>query len=121
GEQGALFARVARAAAEIDAATALVLADCERMDALTDATDLDAVDRARIMRNLAYAVQACRRSVTSLFEAASGSGIYDTAPLQRVWRDMNAAAAHMAFGWDEVSAKFSRAYLGLPPSKFALR
>ena len=31
GEQGALFARVARAAAEIDAATALVLADGERL------------------------------------------------------------------------------------------
>lgn len=121
GEQGALFARIARAGAEIDAATALVLADCERLDALSDPAELDAATRARMMRNLAYAVQACRRAVTGLFEAAGGSGIYDTARLQRIWRDLNAAAAHMAFGWDEAGVKFARAYLGLPPSRFAVR
>ena len=105
------------AAAAADVAT--VLASAAR--GLQTWKAISAWDRARIMRNLSYAVQSCRRAVTSLFEAAGGSGIYDTAPLQRTWRDLNAASAHMAFGWDEAGVKFSRAYLGLPPSRFALR
>ena len=121
GEQGAVFERMARAAAEVDAARALVLADAERLDTAAHPGAIEALEAARIQRNLAHAAQTCRSAVNSLFEAAGGGGIYDRSPLQRIWRDANAASAHMAFGWDAAATKFARAYLGLPPSAFATR
>ena len=121
GEQGALFARIAEASADIDSAMALVLADCALLDSLADPTALTPVERARIMRNLAYAAQKCRYAATSMFEAGGGSGIYDSSPLQRIWRDANSATAHTAFAWDDASTSFGRAYLGLPPSPFSRR
>lgn len=121
GEQGALFARVAKASAEIDAAAALVLAGVRRLDESTDPAALDALERSRLQRNYAFAAQQCRAAVTSLFEAGGGSGIYDSSRLQRIWRDVSSASAHTAFTWDEAGPAFGRALLGLPPSRFARR
>ena len=118
-EQGALFVRLAKAAADVDAAEALILRDAALLDALTDPAKLSAVDRSRVQRDLAYAAQSCRYAVTSLFEAGGGSGIYDSSALQRIWRDVNSATAHMAFNWDDAAANFGRFRLGLPPSRFA--
>jgi alkylation response protein AidB-like acyl-CoA dehydrogenase len=118
GEQGALFARLARASAEIDAATALVLASARLLDESPDPAALSALDRSRIQRNYAFAAQQCRYAVTSLFEAGGGSGIYDSSRLQRIWRDANSATAHTAFSWDEAGAGFGRNLLGIAPSRF---
>ena len=46
------------------------------------------------------------------------SVIYDEEPLQRIWRDMNAAAAHNSFVRERSATMFGRALLGLQPSKF---
>jgi alkylation response protein AidB-like acyl-CoA dehydrogenase len=119
GEQGAAFARIAAASADIDAAFALIEADCARLDAATLPLNLPPLARAGFSRDLAYAAQKCRYAVTSLFEAGGGSGVYDSAPMQRYWRDINAAAAHAAFTWDDAAPTYGRALLGLPPSKFA--
>jgi 3-hydroxy-9,10-secoandrosta-1,3,5(10)-triene-9,17-dione monooxygenase len=119
GEQGASFARLSRAAAEIDAARALVLGDAAFLDRTTEPSKLSALDRTRIQRDFAYAAQQCRYAVTSLFEASGGTGIYDGSVVQRFWRDCNSASAHTAFNWDDASGGFARALLGLPPSRFA--
>jgi alkylation response protein AidB-like acyl-CoA dehydrogenase len=118
GEQGALFARVAQVGADIEAATALTLREANRLDELRDLSALTALDRTRIVRNLAYSAQACRYAVTRLFEAAGGSGLYDGTPLQRMWRDANSATAHTGFGWDQAASAFGRARLGVAPSAF---
>lgn len=121
GEQGASFVRLAKVSAEIDAARALIIADCERLDAIAPGEALTPLDRARILRDLAFAAQSCRYAVTNVFEAGGGSGIYDSSPLQRYWRDGNSATAHAAFVWDEAAAGFGRTFLGLPPSPFSRR
>jgi 3-hydroxy-9,10-secoandrosta-1,3,5(10)-triene-9,17-dione monooxygenase len=118
-EKGALFARISEAGAEIDASVALILADCAYIDGLDRPAEMSLLDRARLRRNLAHAVRRCRYAVNSLFEGAGGSAIYDAEPLQRAWRDLNAAGAHVAFSWDEAVNDFARARLGLPPSPFA--
>ena len=41
-----------------------------------------------------------------------GSVIYDEEPLQRIWRDMNAAAAQNAFGRERSATRFGRALRG---------
>jgi len=119
GEQGALFARLARVAADIEAAVAVTLREASRLDALRDMAELTTLDRTRMIRNLAFAAQSCRYAVTRLFEAGGGSGLYDGSPLQRLWRDANSATAHTAFGWDQAASAFGRARLGVAPSAFA--
>jgi alkylation response protein AidB-like acyl-CoA dehydrogenase len=117
-EQAAVFARISDAHAEVEAATGLVLKVAAEMDATADGSTTPALDRARYVRNAAYAASRCRHAVASLFEASGGSGIYDTFELQRIWRDVNAAAAHNGFMRDKLDPAFGRALLGLPPSKF---
>ncbi len=76
------------------------------------------LDWARIPRDWAYAAQKARYAVNALFEAAGGSGIYNSSELQRIWRDVNSAAQHFAFTWDSAMTSYGRAVIGLQPSKF---
>jgi 3-hydroxy-9,10-secoandrosta-1,3,5(10)-triene-9,17-dione monooxygenase len=118
-EKGPLFARLSSAAAEIDASVALILADSALLDGIGSPAELALPVRARLRRDLAFAVGRCRHAVNSLFESAGGSALYDGETLQRVWRDLNAAGAHVAFGWDDAVNDFARASLGLPPSPYS--
>jgi len=110
--QTAAIARLSEAATKVDAATALVLRDCEAIDGAL--TSLSGLEGARIRRNAAFAAQQCRQAVNLVFEVGGGSGIYDTAPMQRFWRDANAAAAHFAFSWDVAADSYGRARIELP-------
>jgi alkylation response protein AidB-like acyl-CoA dehydrogenase len=120
-EQGPAFVRFSDADADIDAATALIYADARQLDEVPDPRALPAVNAARIRRNLAYAAHRCRFAVTSLFEGGGGMATYDASTLQRLWRDMNAAAAHAMFSREVATPAFARLSLGLPPAKFARR
>jgi alkylation response protein AidB-like acyl-CoA dehydrogenase len=117
-EQSATFARLGVAAADIDAAYASVMENALQIDAAADPADLSAERWARIPRDWAYAAQRSRQAVTSLFEAAGGSATYDFSDLQRIWRDANAAAQHVAFTWDSAMVGFGRILAGVPPARF---
>ncbi len=118
GEQAAFFTRLAEASAEADSAFALVLNTCVEIDALADGSKATALERARYMRDISHGAWRSRLAVNSLFEASGGSGIFDSRELQRVWRDINAAAAHNSFVRERAGGMYGRAILGLPPSKF---
>jgi alkylation response protein AidB-like acyl-CoA dehydrogenase len=113
--QAATFARLATAAAEIDAAHALVLEDASRVGNADEPDVNSVVARGRVPRNWAFAAQTARHAVNRLFEASGGSGIYDSSELQRIWRDANSAAQHFAFTWDSAMANFGRVLVGLKP------
>ncbi len=121
GAQSATFARIAEAAADVDAAFHLVVSDAEMIDNARDPSDISALQRAQIPRDWAWAAQKSRYAATRIFEASGGTGIYDGSMIQRVWRDVNSAAQHFAFGWDGAMARFGRVNAGLKPSEFALR
>lgn len=109
------FARFAHAAAEIDAAYALVLADAARIDDSTRPEDFSAIDKAQIPRDWAYAAQVSREAVSRLFSAAGGSATFDGSDIQRLWRDVNSASQHYAFVWDNAMSDFGRVAFGLRP------
>jgi alkylation response protein AidB-like acyl-CoA dehydrogenase len=117
-EQSASFVRIGNAHAEVDSAAALVMSDSLEIDGTVDGSQTSALDRTRYVRDVAYAANQCRTAVNSLYEAGGGSAIYDSHELQRIWRDLNAAAAHNSFMRDRAGTMFGRAVLGLPPSKF---
>lgn len=120
-EQSATFARLSEAAADLDAAYALVLANAQFCDNIQDPADISPLKAAQIARDWAWAAQKSRYAATRLFEAAGGTGIYDSSEMQRLWRDVNSAAQHFAFTWDGAMAIHGRALLGLAPSKFGVK
>jgi alkylation response protein AidB-like acyl-CoA dehydrogenase len=120
-EQSATFARLSEAAADLDAAYALVLANAQFCDSIQDPAEVSPLKAAQIARDWAWAAQKSRYAATRLFEAAGGTGIYDSSEMQRLWRDVNSAAQHFAFTWDGAMAIHGRAMLGLAPSKFGVK
>ena len=93
--------RIGAAGAKIDAAYLLMRNDClEIQSVYEEGGTLDIETRLRYKRNAAQAVKLCVESVDSLHEMAGGTGIYDSHPLQRIFRDMRAAAGHFSFSVD---------------------
>jgi len=93
--------RIGAAGARIDAAYLLLRNDClevQRMYEEGGAPDIET--RLRYKRNAAMGVKLCVEAVDSLHEMAGGNGIYDHHPLQRMFRDMHAAAGHFSFSVD---------------------
>ncbi|MFI7892867.1 acyl-CoA dehydrogenase family protein [Streptomyces sp. CACIS-1.16CA] len=82
--------------ATVDAARALLLADLKALDdSATPGGSRE--ERARMRRDIAHAGTRCRAVVNAVYEASGSGVIYDDAPLQRIWRDANAAAQHPTF------------------------
>ena len=93
--------RVAEAGAKIDAAHLFLRNDClEAQRVYESGGTLDLETRLRCKRNAAMAVRQCVAVVDSLHEMAGGAGIYDSHPLQRMFRDQRAAAGHISFSTD---------------------
>jgi 3-hydroxy-9,10-secoandrosta-1,3,5(10)-triene-9,17-dione monooxygenase len=93
--------RVARAAAQVDAAAILLRSDVVDAQRLyEDGGSLDVETRLRYKRNCAFAARLCVEAVDSLHEMAGANGIYDQYPLQRMLRDQRAAAGHFSFSTD---------------------
>ncbi|OXC76730.1 acyl-CoA dehydrogenase family protein [Caballeronia sordidicola] len=115
-EQSVMFARIAQASVDVDTAYALVMEDAAVIDNADDAGSIATLQRVRFQRDVAFAAQKCRNAITNLFEVSGGSGIYETSDLQRIWRDVNAAASHFAFNWDSAAVSYGRALLGLSPN-----
>ena len=120
-EQTWAFARIAQSSGEIDSAERLILAAAERIDASTDPLHFNRQERARLLRDYAFGVQAARGAVNRIFEGGGSRALYDSSELQRAWRDMNTASAHAGFSWDRTAPTFARAFLDLPPGKFEAR
>jgi alkylation response protein AidB-like acyl-CoA dehydrogenase len=108
--------RLALAAADIDAAYAVLEHDLRKF-CFAPANAFDDVDRARCRRDCAYTARTCRRAVNELFEASGGSSLFESSDLQRLWRDVNAAAAHHALTWDIRGNEYGRVLMGLFPAE----
>ncbi len=93
--------RIAAAGAKIDAAALFLRNDClHAQHALEEGRTLDMETKLRYKRNCAAGARMCVEAVDSLHEMAGANGIYDRSPLQRIFRDMRAAAGHFSFSTD---------------------
>lgn len=115
-----VHARVAEAAASVDAARRILLGNCA--DIMADAAGADApalLQKVRLRRDAAFAAQLCRRAVDVLFDACGGAALYLSHPAQRSLRDMRAACAHITLNWDAAASLYGRVAVGhsgdLPP------
>ena len=71
--------------------------------------------RLRNRRNHSFASRLSVQAVDALFAAAGGSGLGLSHPLQRFWRDIHAAGAHISVNWDVVGAMYGQHVFGLKP------
>jgi 3-hydroxy-9,10-secoandrosta-1,3,5(10)-triene-9,17-dione monooxygenase len=114
-ELAPLQLKVAEASACCDAARTLLAKDCAEITEYAErGYESDMTRRAIYRRNPAFATSLCVRAVDLLFTAAGGGGIYDSSPIQRAWRDIHAATAHISFVWDAAATIYGRVALGLP-------
>jgi 3-hydroxy-9,10-secoandrosta-1,3,5(10)-triene-9,17-dione monooxygenase len=105
--------RVARAGAMVDAARLAIRADCLSAERIAHEGRAPSIeDKLRFKRNVAYAMELCTGAVDTLHGLAGANGIYDQYPIQRLFRDQHALAAHIGFSWDAQGAPWALVALG---------
>jgi 3-hydroxy-9,10-secoandrosta-1,3,5(10)-triene-9,17-dione monooxygenase len=107
------MSRYAQASAQVDSVHAMTLLNAQRF-ALRPAMEISGEERAKCRRDQAYTAQTSRKAINYLWEEGGGSGLFESSDLQRLWRDVNAAAAHHGLTWDWMSVAWTRTMLGLP-------
>jgi resorcinol 4-hydroxylase (FADH2) len=108
--------RVAEATASIDAAELMIHRDINDTLAVVDGgKPADVKLRMRNRLTHSFATRLLVQAVDAVFLAAGGSALGLQHPLQRFWRDIHAASAHISLNWDSVSAMYGQHVFGLEP------
>ncbi len=114
-DMAAVQMKVAEASACIDTARLVLRSDCASAQAIAERGEApDLMTKATWRRNGAFAAQMCQRAMDVIFKSAGATGLYDDQPLQRAFRDLNAANAHISMMWDAQATTYGRVALGLP-------
>ena len=93
--------RISEAAAKIDCVRTWLRQDCiSAQECVVAGGNLDTETKLRYRRNGALGIRLLTEAVDSLHEMAGANGIYDSFPLQRIFRDTHAGAAHINFSTD---------------------
>lgn len=107
--------RVAEAGACLDAARTLLRADCMAAQAIAERAEApDMLTKAAWRRNGAFAAQLVQRAMDVVFKGSGGTALFDDNAVQRSFRDLNAANAHISMIWDAQATTYGRVALGLP-------
>jgi 3-hydroxy-9,10-secoandrosta-1,3,5(10)-triene-9,17-dione monooxygenase len=113
--------KIAESAACIDTARLIMRSHCTEAHRIAEAGEVpDILTKVRWRRDGAFSTELCVRAVDVLFKASGGSGLYDSNPIQRAFRDVHAAAAHISMIWDVQATTYGRVVLGLSPDNLTL-
>jgi 3-hydroxy-9,10-secoandrosta-1,3,5(10)-triene-9,17-dione monooxygenase len=113
--------KLGEASALADTAEALMLKGCDEAMRLTEEGTTPSIEqKARWRRDGAYSASLCTEAVNLLFAATGGGGVYLDQPIQRAFRDAQAANAHYALSWDVNGTQWGRIALGLPAEPVVL-
>jgi 3-hydroxy-9,10-secoandrosta-1,3,5(10)-triene-9,17-dione monooxygenase len=113
--------KVAEAAALIDSAALTVRHNCRQATNLAEAGFVPSLeDKLRYRRDGAWTVRQCREAIDILMALSGAGGVYDTADMQRFFRDMHAIAAHIMYAFDVQATMFGQHALGIPGAPPAL-
>ena len=111
----AVQAKIAEAAACIDTARTLMRGHCAAAQAFAERGEVpDLLTKATWRRDGAFSAGLCERGVDVLFKCGGGAALFDDHPLQRAFRDVHAATAHISMIWEPQATTFGRVALGLP-------
>lgn len=114
-EQPSVQMRVAEAAAEVDAARALIMRHLPEINAMARAgTPPDAATRTLYRRDLGFAAKLCVSALEHVFPLIGGQGLSAGHPVQRAWRDVHAVGQHLGLVWDIQAQMYGAVALGQP-------
>ncbi len=107
------MARYAEASALVDAVHALTLQDAQRW-ARVPAWEVAQEVGVKCRLDQAFTAQTARKAINKLYEECGGSALFETSDFQRLWRDVNAAAAHRGLAWDWNAVGWTKTRLNIP-------
>ena len=111
----AIQVKIAEVASCIDIARTIMRAHCEEAQDFAERNEVpDLATKARWRRDGAFTAGLCERAVDVLFKCGGGGALFDDHPLQRAFRDVHAATAHISMIWEPQATTFGRVALGLP-------
>ena len=111
----AIQVKIAEAASCIDIARTIMRMHCEEAQSFADRNEIpDLATKVRWRRDGAFTAGLCERAVDVLFKCGGGGALFDDHPLQRAFRDVHAATAHISMIWEPQATTFGRVALGLP-------
>lgn len=106
--------RLAEASAEVDAARLLMKHNVrEMLEQGKRGEPFTLIQRARYRRDKAFVVGLCLRAVNRLFDLSGGHSLFDSVPLQRYHRDIQAVAHRDGLTMDLAGEQYGRVALGL--------
>jgi 3-hydroxy-9,10-secoandrosta-1,3,5(10)-triene-9,17-dione monooxygenase len=115
-ELASVQARIAEAASCVEFAETVIRRDWQTLEANVQAGEFPSMEtKLRWKRNVAFATSLAVRAVDALMPAAGAGGLKMALPLQRQFRDIHAASAHIALTWDVHAAAYGQSALGLQP------
>ena len=106
---------VSEASAQAEAAALVGEHTIDRNAEMVEARqEITAEQVAWSRRNASFATQLAHSAVKLIFEAAGGTALYASNPLQEIFRDMTAASAHLSLSWHRSAPYYGQIRLGLP-------
>ena len=105
--------RIGAAGAKVDAARLILRNDCIEAQAMVVRGEAaDTLKKLSWKRNLAFAVNLSTEAVDTLHAMAGANGIYESYPLERLFRDAHSLAGHISFSFDAQASAWGLAALG---------
>ena len=105
--------RVATAAVKIDSAKLMLRTDAIEAQNLANKNVVpDTQQKLRYKRNAAYAAMLCTEAVDALHAVTGATGVYQSYPLERIFRDAHALAAHISLNFDAQAPSWGLVALG---------
>jgi 3-hydroxy-9,10-secoandrosta-1,3,5(10)-triene-9,17-dione monooxygenase len=116
GEAAVTHLEIAEASAKIDAANALIAQEIGEIErAAIENHDFTLRERGRIRRSTAFAGALVTEAANILAKSSGGSFNTLSNPLNRVWRDIQAASQHAVLSQATAFEAFGRICCGLDP------
>jgi 3-hydroxy-9,10-secoandrosta-1,3,5(10)-triene-9,17-dione monooxygenase len=107
--------RIAEATAEIEAAAALLLKDCDDAMAIAETDEKPALERRAVWRlNNAFAGQLCLRAMQRLHPLIGAQGLGQDSLFLLAYRDIHAAVSQITMAWDIQTVNAGRIIFGMP-------
>ena len=105
--------RVSTAAVKIESARLMLRTDALAAQAEANSHVIpDMQQKLRYKRNAAYAATLCMEAVDALHTVTGATGIYQSYPLERIFRDAHALGAHISLNFDAQAPAWGLAALG---------
>ncbi len=101
-------------AARLQSARLLMTDTARAIDAASLQGSLPLELRLRGGRNATYGIETCIEVVDECMRYSGGTGLFESHPVQRGWRDVHGVAAHVGFNPDNALGGYGTHLLGLP-------